>query len=181
MVQLTCYLYKRARVSGSNWKKRWFVFDKDDINDTCTISYYAKSSNQHKAPKGTITLQHSHHTSRVCHTTADKSFALEIVPGDDSPPLVVAAEDAGQRKELLSFLTPFVHETASGYLYKQSGNDWKRRLFVVDFTDSVLRLQHKQKGVNANETYVFDANSRVLDSNLRTNCLELVWKLLGTC
>ena len=77
---MQCYLSKRARSSGRNWKRRWFVFSED--GGTLQISYYKdeKTFAAKKKASGTVTLT-STERSKVT-PLGIRDFALEIAVGD---------------------------------------------------------------------------------------------------
>ena len=58
------WLVKRARVSGRNWKRRYFVLRGNEL------SYYATipaARNPRRAPKGSVTpVETSHTAERTC-------------------------------------------------------------------------------------------------------------------
>lgn len=184
---MECYLSKRARSSGRNWKKRWFVFE--PVPNGFSISYYKDEAqrNQNKKPSGVVTLITSNISSSVRPTYSSKDYSLEIYPGDGAPPLVIAAEDSIRFRELNAMLSSFVHEVATGWLMKRarkSGRNWKRRWVEVDFYDSKLRIYESadvsckanSKGLQANASDViqFNAQSIAQPSGLRKYCYELM-------
>ena len=182
----TIYFYN----TSSNWKRRWFVFDKTSTG--WSISYYKDEATTHKnkPPKGTITLILSpSSSSSVTQITSSKDYSVEILPGDGSPPLVIAAEDSVRFNEILTKLKPFVHEVVSGWLYKRarkSGRNWKKRYMQVDFKESVLRIfedissyqkaNTKGSSANANDVIPFNQRSILQASGIRKFCLELIPK-----
>jgi hypothetical protein len=184
---MECYLSKRARSSGRNWKKRWFVFE--PVPNGFSISYYKDEAqrNKNKKPSGVVTLITSNISSSVRPTYSSKDYSLEIYPGDGAPPLVIAAEDSIRFRALNAMLSSFVHEVATGWLMKRarkSGRNWKRRWVEVDFYDSKLRIYESadvsckanSKGLQANASDViqFNAQSIAQPSGLRKYCYELM-------
>jgi hypothetical protein len=184
---LACYLYKRARSSGRNWKKRWFVFEEHLGN--WSISYY-KSEKDFRSPKkkalGAVGLETANPDATVMPVAAAKDYSLEILPADGTPALVVAAEDSVRYGEMLALLDAFAHKCESGYLYKRarkSGRNWKKRWFVADFTSRVIRIYEdiaavakpNKKGTvgNANDIIPFSHHCTVHSSGLRKHCMEL--------
>ena len=183
---LACYLYKRARSSGRNWKKRWFVFEEHLGN--WAVNYY-KDEKSYKAKKkvlGTVGLETANHNASVMPVVSSKEHSLEILPADGTPALVVAAEDSVRYAEILEHLNAFAHRVFSGFLWKRarkSGRNWRKRWFQADFTSRVIRIYEdmgavskpNKKGTvgNANDTLPFNHKCTVHSSGLRKHCLEL--------
>ena len=183
---LACYLYKRARSSGRNWKKRWFVFEEHLGN--WAITYY-KSEKEFRSKKkalGAVGLETVNHDACVMPVASSKDYSLEILPADGTPALVVAAEDSVRFGEMLALLDAFAHRCESGYLYKRarkSGRNWKKRWFTADFTSRAVRIYEdlsavakpNKKGTvgNANDIIPFTHKCTVHSSGLRKHCMEL--------
>ena len=186
-MSVQCYLWKRARSSGRNWKRRWFVFEK--ISTGWAISYYKDeaTARKNKPPSGAVVLSSGNNKARITQITTAKDYSIEILPGDGASPLVIAAEDSVRCHEILQTLAPYVHNVATGWLYKRarkSGRNWKKRWMEVDFKESVLRIfddtddaykaNKLGSSANANDTLGIDARSVVQTSGLRKYCLEVV-------
>lgn len=187
MATLQCYLWKRARKSGSNWKRRWFTFQRETTG--WTISYYKDEGtfSKQKPASGSVILSTNNLDARVTKCVSSKDYSIEVNAGDGDYPLIIAAEDSVRYNEIISSLgTEFVHATFSGWLYKRarkSGRNWKKRWMEVDFVDSTLRIYDdlasaqkvNKKGAigNANDIITISKKSTVQASGLRLFCLEL--------
>lgn len=186
---MQCYLFKRARTSGRNWKRRWFKFEQ--VSSGWTLSYWKDEgqTQKNKPPSGSVSLLSSNKSGIVRPIYAEKDYAIEILPGDGSPPLIVAAEDSVKYKEIIAMFGAFVHSVKAGWLYKRarkSGRNWRRRWFELDITDACLRIfesadsscKANSKGLqqNANDCLQLSAQSRIQISGLRKYCIELLPK-----
>ena len=78
------YFEKRARSSGRNWKRRWFVFSPLANDNTATITYYKDEKTEQKQgkSKGKINLT----SETVIGLLALKDYCFEIVPGGGEAP-----------------------------------------------------------------------------------------------
>ena len=158
-------LRKRARSSGRNWKRRWFVFSPLANDNTATITYYKDEKTEVKQgkSKGKINLT----SETVIGLLALKDYCFEIVPGGGEAPLIIAADNSVSYKAVLQRYGCFVHSQRVGYLMKRarhSGRNWKKRWFVLDFHDRNL--------------YVFDSEKDAVSSKNKTlkdiakDCIE---------
>ena len=86
------YFEKRARSSGRNWKRRWFVFSPLANDNTATITYYKDEKTEVKQgkSKGKINLT----SETVIGLLALKDYCFEIVPGGGEAPLIIAADNS---------------------------------------------------------------------------------------
>ena len=85
------YLMKRARHSGRNWKKRWFVLDFHErqlyVFDTDKDAVSTKTKTIADLAKDTIEFTEE----TVVHPSGLKQFCIEILPGNGEVSLFVAA------------------------------------------------------------------------------------------
>lgn len=179
------YFEKRARSSGRNWKRRWFVFSPLANDNSATITYYKDEKteiNQGKS-KGKINLS----SETVIGLLALKDYCFEIVPGGGEAPLIIAADNSVSYKTVLQMYGAFVHSQRVGYLMKRarhSGRNWKKRWFVLDFHDRNLyvfdserdAVSTKKKSLKdiAKDCIKFNDTTVVHPSGLKQFCIEIL-------
>ena len=179
------YFEKRARSSGRNWKRRWFVFSPLANDNTATITYYKDEKTEQKQgkSKGKINLT----SETVIGLLALKDYCFEIVPGGGEAPLIIAADNSVSYKQVLQRYGCFVHSQRVGYLMKRarhSGRNWKKRWFVLDFHDRNLYVFDSEKDAvssknktlkdTAKDCIEFGDTTVVHPSGLKQFCIEIL-------
>jgi len=179
------YFEKRARSSGRNWKKRWFVFSPLRNDKSATITYYKDEKTElgQGKSKGKIELN----SETVIGVLALRDYCFEIVPGGGEAPLIIAADNSVQYTNVLKMYACFVHSQRVGYLMKRarhSGRNWKKRWFVLDFHDRKLfvfdnekdAVSTKKKRIAdlAKDTIDFNDDVVVHPSGLKQYCIEIL-------
>jgi len=166
------YLNKRARNSGLNWRRRYFVFDEKNS----TLAYFMdKGIASHGIIKalGSVLLTD---TASII-SVGLRQNCLEIHPGGyDDKPLFVQTPDPKQLLLWKLRLHNFIHPIKSGYLEKRarkSGRNWKMRYFVLDLTTGFLRLFENHKLDHVSTVQILDRSFEVQRSGLRPHCIEV--------
>mmetsp|Transcript_3880 Transcript_3880/g.5723 ORF Transcript_3880/g.5723 Transcript_3880/m.5723 type:complete len:719 (+) Transcript_3880:125-2281(+) len=173
------YMYKRARNSGINWRKRYFVFEEK----LQRLSYYSDHREAAKAggqPLGSLTLSDSSSIINV----GMRENCLEIHPGGmEDKPLYVRTTDT---KTLLLWklrLHNYIHPCKAGYLEKRarkSGRNWRTRFFVLDMTTGLLRVYDNEKMDSVPSILQLGLSYEVQRSGLRSYCIEVRSKTSAT-
>ena len=164
------YLYKRARNSGVNWKRRFFTFDEK----TQTLRYFehAPALDSDEEPLGTLQL--SDETSVV--TSGIRENALEIHPGNlESKPLYVRSPDVSKLLLWKIRLNKYIHPCKAGYLEKRariSGRNWRTRYINLDMTTGHMRI-HDKIGNAPIRVFRFAKGFEAHTSGLRDHCIEV--------
>ncbi|GAB5355490.1 hypothetical protein AAMO2058_000210000 [Amorphochlora amoebiformis] len=166
------YLNKRARNSGLNWRRRYFVFDEKNS----TLAYFMdKGIASHGIIKalGSVLLTD---TASII-SVGLRQNCLEIHPGGyDDKPLFVQTPDPKQLLLWKLRLHNFIHPIKSGYLEKRarkSGRNWKMRYFVLDLTTGFLRVFENHKLDHVSTVQILDRSFEVQRSGLRPHCIEV--------
>eukprot|EP00471_Norrisiella_sphaerica_P011227 CAMPEP_0184505088 /NCGR_PEP_ID=MMETSP0113_2-20130426/52804_1 /TAXON_ID=91329 /ORGANISM="Norrisiella sphaerica, Strain BC52" /LENGTH=752 /DNA_ID=CAMNT_0026894759 /DNA_START=280 /DNA_END=2538 /DNA_ORIENTATION=+ len=165
------YLFKRARNSGLNWRKRYFVLDeKKGI-----LKYYSTHNTFEKDgdPLGSVQLGDSCSIISV----GMRENCLEINTGKpNDKPLYVQCSDP--RMLLLWKLRfhSYIHPLKLGFLEKRarkSGRNWRTRYFVLDLATGLLRVFENDKMDHIPTIECLGPKFEAQRSGLRENCIEV--------
>mmetsp|Transcript_19369 Transcript_19369/g.31572 ORF Transcript_19369/g.31572 Transcript_19369/m.31572 type:complete len:708 (+) Transcript_19369:224-2347(+) len=165
------YLYKRARKSGINWRKRYFVFDeKSEV-----LSYYTNQDHANGAEDPLGSMQMGDSTSII--PVGMRENCLEIHTGSaDCTPLYIQASDPKMLLLWKLHFHSYVHSCKSGYLEKRarkSGRNWRMRYFCLDLTTGLLRVYETEKMDHVPNVETLGPKFEAQRSGLRENCIEV--------